>query len=108
MKAIYSLNIFSLAMFYKLTIFLLTERTILWYMTFWGFAMNYMLRMNLNIAIVSMVKTIPKHVNVTKFSQCNTEFLNSTLSIVNKKSDQKVSSKIILINVIIFYFYVYT
>lgn len=26
-------------------------------MTFWGFGMNFMLRMNLNIAIVSMVRT---------------------------------------------------
>lgn len=35
---------------------MIPERTILWYMTFWGFAMNFMLRMNLNIAIVSMVR----------------------------------------------------
>lgn len=28
-------------------------------MTFWGFGMNFMLRMNLNIAIVSMVRPIP-------------------------------------------------
>lgn len=27
-------------------------------MTFWGFGMNFMLRMNLNIAIVSMVRPI--------------------------------------------------
>ncbi|XP_050549192.1 vesicular glutamate transporter 3-like isoform X3 [Daktulosphaira vitifoliae] len=72
------------------------KRTILWYMTFWGFAMNYMLRMNLNIAIVSMVKTIPKHVNLTKFSQCyiskevpNNEFLNSTFLVINMNSVQK-------------------
>jgi len=35
---------------------MIPERTILWYMTFWGFAMNFMQRMNLNIAIVSMVR----------------------------------------------------
>jgi len=42
-------------MFYYLLI-TISERTILWYMTFWGFGMNFMLRMNLNIAIVSMVR----------------------------------------------------
>ncbi|XP_050056506.1 vesicular glutamate transporter 1-like [Aphis gossypii] len=36
------------------------KRTILWYMTFWGFGMNFMLRMNLNIAIVSMVRPTVK------------------------------------------------
>lgn len=39
-----------------LCILMISERTILWYMTFWGFGMNFMLRMNLNIAIVSMVR----------------------------------------------------
>lgn len=29
-------------------------------MTFWGFGMNFMLRMNLNIAIVSMVRQSEK------------------------------------------------
>lgn len=29
-------------------------------MTFWGFGMNFMLRMNLNIAIVSMVRKSEK------------------------------------------------
>lgn len=36
---------------------MISERTILWYMAFWGFGMNFMLRMNLNIAIVSMVRS---------------------------------------------------
>ncbi|KAF5288077.1 hypothetical protein FQR65_LT12127 [Abscondita terminalis] len=31
-------------------------RTVLWYLVFTGFAINYLLRVNLNIAIVSMVK----------------------------------------------------
>lgn len=39
---------------------MISERTILWYMSFWGFAMNFMLRMNLNIAIVSMVRHTTK------------------------------------------------
>lgn len=31
------------------------SRTILWLITFWGFVINYMVRCNLNMAIVSMV-----------------------------------------------------
>lgn len=30
-------------------------RTVLWYLTFVGFAMNYMIRINVNIAIVDMI-----------------------------------------------------
>lgn len=30
-------------------------RTVLWYLTFVGFAMNYMIRININIAIVDMI-----------------------------------------------------
>ncbi|XP_065162251.1 sialin-like [Atheta coriaria] len=36
-----------------------TTRDVLWYMVFSGFAINYMLRINLNIAIVSMVPAKP-------------------------------------------------
>lgn len=39
---------------------IISERTVLWYMAFWGFGMNFMLRMNLNIAIVSMVRQTTK------------------------------------------------
>ncbi|XP_050423926.1 putative inorganic phosphate cotransporter [Adelges cooleyi] len=46
------------------------KRTLLWYMTFWGFAMNYMLRLNINIAIVSMIKHPAKNSNVTVVSEC--------------------------------------
>lgn len=35
----------------------LSARTTLWYMSFCGFAINYVLRNNLNIAIVGMIKT---------------------------------------------------
>ncbi|KAH8296929.1 hypothetical protein KR044_001081, partial [Drosophila immigrans] len=34
-------------------------RTVLWYMTFIGFIVNYMLRINLNITIVDMIATQP-------------------------------------------------
>lgn len=30
-------------------------RTVLWYMTFFGFAVNYIIRINANIAIVDMI-----------------------------------------------------
>ncbi|XP_025413839.1 putative inorganic phosphate cotransporter isoform X2 [Sipha flava] len=51
------------------------KRTILWYMTFWGFAVNYMFRMNINIAIVSMVKHSIK--NVTVESECPDAYVMS-------------------------------
>lgn len=34
-------------------------------MVFWGFAINYMIRMNINIAIVSMIKHSVKTTNAT-------------------------------------------
>lgn len=39
-------------------------------MVFWGFAINYMIRMNINIAIVSMVKHSKKSTNITTVSEC--------------------------------------
>jgi len=65
---------------------MISERTILWYMTFWGFGMNFMLRMNLNIAIVSMVRPIVKgellkseyHENSFQDNLQNTSFLIDT------------------------------
>lgn len=63
---------------------MISERTILWYMTFWGFAINFMLRMNLNIAIVSMVQHVTKiHTDKLKFdlyedrSSLNTSLLSN-------------------------------
>ncbi|KAJ8919873.1 hypothetical protein NQ315_006402 [Exocentrus adspersus] len=38
-----------------------SARDVLWYLVFIGFAVNYMVRINLNIAIVSMVATRPKN-----------------------------------------------
>jgi Na(+)-dependent inorganic phosphate cotransporter len=46
-----------------------TARNVLWYLVFFGFAVNYMLRTNLNIAIVSMVKARPGN-NLTLTSEC--------------------------------------
>lgn len=41
-----------------------TIRNVLWYLVFCGFAVNYMIRINLNIAIVEMVKTRINKVSV--------------------------------------------
>lgn len=46
-----------------------TARNVLWYLVFTGFAVNYMTRTNLNIAIVSMLKTPPK-TKETVASEC--------------------------------------
>jgi len=40
---------------YSTLIFLVEARTVLWYMTFIGFIVNYMIRINLNITIVDMI-----------------------------------------------------
>ncbi|XP_063910758.1 sialin [Zophobas morio] len=46
-----------------------TARNVLWHLVFLGFAVNYMLRTNLNIAIVSMVKYRSNN-NLTLTSEC--------------------------------------
>jgi hypothetical protein len=51
-------------------------RSILWYLTFIGFAMNYMIRININIAIVDMISPEFKSKAVTS-SECF-ELENST------------------------------
>lgn len=66
---------------------MILERTILWYMTFWGFGMNFMLRMNLNIAIVSMVRHTIKENNFelkTKLLENNSS--SNTSILINTKS----------------------
>jgi len=46
-------------------------RDILWYLVFYGFAVNYMFRLNVNIGIVSMVKSRPLTVgNISHSSVC--------------------------------------
>lgn len=46
------------------------KRDILWYFVFLGFAVNYMIRVNLNIAIVSMVKSKPKNSSSPHIGEC--------------------------------------
>ncbi|XP_037044095.1 sialin-like isoform X2 [Bradysia coprophila] len=43
------------------------SRTILWHAAFWGFAINYMARCNLNLAIVSIV--VPKRVSTNSLTK---------------------------------------
>jgi hypothetical protein len=57
-------------------------RSVLWYLTFIGFAMNYMIRININIAIVDMISSEYKSKSKGVFmSECSngTNLNNSTL-----------------------------
>ncbi|CAG9761573.1 unnamed protein product [Ceutorhynchus assimilis] len=55
-----------------------STRDVLWYLVFTGFAVNYMIRINLNIAIVAMIQAKPKD-NVSLTSEC-LELSGSVLS----------------------------
>lgn len=59
----------------------LSSRNVLWILAFTGFAVNYMTRIHLNIAIVSMVLPRPKS-NITLTSECITtsQIVNDTVS----------------------------
>lgn len=49
----------------------ITKRDILWILVFMGFAVNYMIRINLNIAIVAMVKAkVVSLENIATSSEC--------------------------------------
>lgn len=50
-------------------------------MTFWGFGMNFMLRMNLNIAIVYMVKKTTGSFNRELENGMNEKYSSSNTSI---------------------------
>lgn len=66
---------------------LFTCRDVLWYLVFCGFAVNYVLRINLNLTIVAMVLPYPKPAAIV---QCNIE--NSTVSWTNETAqDSNVS-----------------
>lgn len=60
----------------------MATRTVLWYLVFTGFAINYMIRINLNIAIVSMVKPRPKS-NESLTSECIAAHLNQSVVNIN-------------------------
>lgn len=56
------------------------QRTILWYLVFVGFSVNYMIRINLNISIVDMIDEHFKKVtnNTLVASECIAEIANLT------------------------------
>lgn len=54
-------------------------RSVLWYLTFVGFAMNYMIRININITIVDMISPEYKS-NAVSSSECVSSNFNSTLN----------------------------
>lgn len=56
----------------------INARTTLWYMSFCGFAINYVLRNNLNIAIVGMIKTRNSPAN-SSIIQSGSECYNNTV-----------------------------
>ncbi|XP_065204361.1 sialin-like [Planococcus citri] len=68
-------------------------RTVLWILTFFGFWVNYMLRNNINIAIVAMVKD--KISNETMVNECasvaNNTFFESLTAASSKHSAQEVT-----------------
>ncbi|VVC32475.1 Hypothetical protein CINCED_3A020713 [Cinara cedri] len=75
------------------------KRTILWFMTFWGFAINYMIRMNINIAIVSMIKHSTKITNITATpSECPRhdvrllKSMNNTFVLQNSSTNSDVNN----------------
>jgi hypothetical protein len=68
-------------------------RSVLWYLTFVGFAMNYMIRININIAIVDMISPEFKSKAVTSsecFSRENITFSSNESSIIGIK-EKKLS-----------------
>lgn len=75
-------------------------RTVLWYLTFVGFAVNYMIRINLNITIVDMVQQKPKAKVSNISSECTNDseseiHLNATDLFLNKSLSAVGSSEII-------------
>lgn len=66
-------------------------RTVLWYLTFVGFAMNYMIRININIAIVDMISSEFKGKGVVMSECFSVE--NSTNATFYHVSDDVVEDK---------------
>lgn len=63
------------------------SRTVLWHVTFWGFVVNYMVRCNINMAIVSMV--IPRtstNRSEIRVSEC---FNHSSVTLIQNVSYSK-------------------
>lgn len=59
----------------------INARTVLWYFSFVGFAINYMLRVNINIAITEMIISASTATHSTINSECVADsFVNETIS----------------------------
>lgn len=70
-------------------------------MTFWGFAINYLIRMNINIAIVSMVIKNPiKNINKTITNECPTNHVTFTAD----NTSVQTSAADLNVNIIVFIF----
>lgn len=67
----------------------ITARDTLWLLTFFGFGVNYMLRININIAIVDMVKRRPVN-QESKAAQCYS--LNETTESVILNTGSEISA----------------
>lgn len=61
-------------------------RSVLWYLTFIGFAVNYMIRININIAIVDMISSEYRGNKGVVISECVT-IVNATNATFYQVSD---------------------
>lgn len=68
------------------------QRTILWYLVFMGFSVNYMQRCNLNIAIIDMIDST--HLKILATSNASSECLvNTEKNSSNENIDKNFASK---------------
>lgn len=70
----------------------LKARTVLWYLTFFGFAINYIVRINASIAIVDMIDT-----NYRKSSGNRTIVTSECIAERNFTSSQELNNEITLV-----------
>jgi hypothetical protein len=70
------------------------QRTILWYLVFVGFSVNYMIRINVNIAIVDMLDNSDEKLTSNNGSSVTSEcFVKNYSSILEINNDVTLSSK---------------
>lgn len=68
-------------------------RTVLWYLAFTGFAINYMIRINVNITIVDMVQPLQQQTSTSNIgSECLLANQSSTLSAVAADNQPSVTA----------------
>lgn len=80
----------------------INARTVLWYMAFLGFIINYMFRININIAIVEMVESVQKP--KVNSSECHTL---STPSIPDSlKNSSKYDVNVMNVSIVKLFFFV--